>query len=99
MHINLSSDRLLHLLALIVASAFFGFIVEYYFESGFLFSCSGGVTIAVQISNAIDKFRNPVAENNEGENDQDAIAIEGESSGGNKRTNKKQLKAAQRKRD
>jgi hypothetical protein len=102
MHINLSSDRLLHLLILIVSSTFFGFIVQYWTESGLLFSFSGGVTIAVQLSNVIEKFRNPPPEANavainEGKND-NLTKTEEECSGGNKRPNKKQLKTAQRRR-
>ncbi len=51
MQINFSLDRILHLLALILVSFIFAYIIEYWTESGFLFSLSGGVTISVQLSN------------------------------------------------
>lgn len=99
MHLNITFDRLLHLLVLIIASAFFAFIVQYWTESGLLFSFSGGVTIAVQLSNAIERFRNSA----EGEtslesatNIEESTSSDGSSRSVNKRPNKKQLKSIQR---
>lgn len=99
MHVNLSSDRLLHLLVLIIASAFFGFVVQYWTESGLLFSFSGGVTIAVQLSNVIEKFRNPPESTEGGQNEVTAEKDGNEGvSGEQKRPNKKQMKSVQRRR-
>ena len=104
MLVNLSSDRLLHLLILIIASGFFGFVVQYWTESGRLFSFSGGVTIAVQLSNVIQKLRNS-SENNENENEnetEDILCNINEKSDeviGKKRPNKKQLKGVQRRKE
>lgn len=95
MHLNLSADRLLHLLVLIAASAFFGFIVNYWTESGLLFSFSGGVTIAVQLSNVIEKFWNPLPEG--GKHDEGGSSMnEDDGNADKKRPNRKQIKSAQR---
>lgn len=93
MHLNLSSDRLLHLLVLVVASAFFGFIVQYWTESGLLFSFSGGVTIAVQLSNAIEKFRTE-GETSDSKEMPDEDGRSDTSSGD--KPNRKKVKGAQR---
>jgi hypothetical protein len=102
MLVNLSSDRLLHLLILIIASGFFGFVVQYWTESGRLFSFSGGVTIAVQLSNVIQKLRNS-SENNENENETENTLCDIDEKSdeviGKKRPNKKQLKGVQRRKE
>mmetsp|Transcript_18316 Transcript_18316/g.30548 ORF Transcript_18316/g.30548 Transcript_18316/m.30548 type:complete len:113 (-) Transcript_18316:295-633(-) len=103
MQLNLSSDRLLHLLALVIASAFFGFIVHYWTESGLLFSCSGGVTIAVQLSNVWQTFYHPSEgegrddDNNTEKSTADGLSVSG--SGHGRRPTKKQLKGIKRRKE
>ena len=76
--------------------------MQYWTESGRLFSFSGGVTIAVQLSNVIQKLRNS-SENNEDNNENEDILCDIDEKSdeviGKKRPNKKQLKGVQRRKE
>ena len=98
MEVNLSTDRILHLLILIILSIFFGFVVHYWTGSSLLFSFSGGVTVAVQVSNVVSWLRQSDNDEDNKENSpNESEVMNDKKQNKQSKPNNKKLKISQRK--